>query len=117
MSACHCTMCRRWTSGMFMSLAVKPESLKLEDESTFGMFASSAEAERGFCKTCGSPLFWRALDGSSADVSAQAIDDPSRFPFELEIYMDEKPANYGFAGQRRRLTGAEWRAAKEAANG
>jgi hypothetical protein len=117
MSVCHCGMCRRWTSGVFMSLAVKPESLRLEDEAAFGLFASSAEAERGFCRTCGSPLFWRARDGSSADVSVQAVDDPSRFPFELEIYLDEKPGNYDFANRTRRLTGAQWRAAKEGANG
>ena len=117
MSVCHCGMCRRWTSGVFMSLAVKPASLSLDDDRAFRRFASSARAERGFCATCGSPLFWRALDGSSADVSVQAVEDPSRFPFELEIYMDEKPHNYDFASDRRRLTGAEWRAAKETARG
>ncbi|MNL53295.1 hypothetical protein D3C87_1765290 [compost metagenome] len=40
-------------------------------------------------------------------VSVQAFDDPSVFAFEDEIYIDSKPANYDFAGDRPRLTGAE----------
>ena len=117
MSACHCAMCRRWTSGPFMSLAVSPESLALGDEAAFGVFRSSAEAERGFCRTCGSTLFWRTIDGSGADVSAQAVDDPGRFPFATEIYVEEKPSHYAFAQVGRRMTGAEWRAERGDANG
>lgn len=117
MSACHCEMCRRWTSGPFMSLAVEPESLAFGDGEAITVYRSSAEAERGFCRTCGSTLFWRARDGSSADVSAQIVAEPGRYPFETEIYVEEKPANYAFAHVGRRMTGAEWRAEREAAHG
>lgn len=117
MSACHCAMCRRWTSGPFLSLAIRPESLSLGDDAAIGVYASSPEAERGFCRICGSTLFWRASDGSSADVSAHVVDDPGRYPFATEIYIEEKPANYAFAQVGRSLTGAEWRAEKERADG
>lgn len=117
MSACHCEMCRRWTSGPFLSLAIRPDSLVFGDDGAVGVYRSSAEAERGFCRTCGSTLFWRAVDGSSADVSAQLVDAPGRFPFATEIYVEDKPANYAFAQVGRRMTGAEWRAEKAAAHG
>ncbi|WP_261402938.1 GFA family protein [Chenggangzhangella methanolivorans] len=91
MSACHCEICRRWTSGPFLSVSVRADSLAFDDEATVGVYVSSREAERGFCRTCGSTLFWRALDGSSADVSAQLVEDPGRFDFATEIYVDKKP--------------------------
>lgn len=117
MSACHCEMCRRWSSGPFMSLSIRPDSLAFDDQSVVGLYASSAEAERGFCKACGSTLFWRASDGSSADVSAHSVADPGRFPFATEIYVEDKPSNYAFAHVGRRMTGAEWRAGRGGADG
>lgn len=117
MHVCHCGMCRRWTSGVFMNLSVEPDSLAFEDDATVGVYVSSETGERGFCRACGSPLFWRARDGSSVDVSAQAVDDPGRFPFATEIFMDDKPANYDFANATRRFTGGEWAAEKEASRG
>jgi hypothetical protein len=46
-------------------------------------------------------------DGSLIAVSAHAFDDASQFPFEVEIYVDEKPSNYAFANPTRKMTGAE----------
>lgn len=117
MGACHCEMCRRWTSGPFLSVSIRPDSLMFAVDDAIAVYRSSAEAERGFCRTCGSTLFWRALDGSSADISSQLVDEPGRFPFATEIYVEEKPANYAFAHVGRRMTGAEWRAEKGAAHG
>ncbi len=105
MDACHCGMCRRWSAGPAMTVGCS--SLTIEDEAALGVYASSEWAERCFCKSCGSTLFWRMRDGSLIAVSAHAFDDPSRFPFEVEIYVDEKPSNYAFANPTRKMTGAE----------
>ncbi len=36
-----------------------------------------------------------------------SLDDTSSFTFHEEIFIDEKPAHYAFAGDRPRLTGEE----------
>lgn len=105
MDACHCGMCRRWSAGPMMT--VNCSDVSIADEAALGAYPSSEWAERCFCKTCGSSLFWRMRDGSLISVSAQAFDDPSQFPFEIEIYVDEKPSNYAFANPTRKMTGAE----------
>lgn len=115
MDACHCRMCRRWAGGPLMT--VNCEALTVADESALGVFASSEWAERCFCKSCGSTLFWRMRDGSLTAVAAQAFDDPAQFPFEVEIFIDEKPNNYAFANQTRKMTGAEVAAAFETKGG
>ena len=105
MRICHCTMCRRWTSSVFMGVEVN--DCDIADESALGVYASSEYGERVFCKTCGSSLFWRMRDGSHVVVAAQAFDDPGRFELKAEIFIDEKPDNYAFAGQAVKLTGAQ----------
>lgn len=110
--ACHCGMCRRWTGGMF--LGSHAEDVAIEDEATVAAYKSSEYGERVFCKTCGSSLFWRMQDGSSAHVSVSALDDASGLTFANEIFIDEKPPLYDFANPTRKLTGAEFVAMVEA---
>jgi hypothetical protein len=105
MDACHCSMCRRWGGGPAMTVFCT--DVQFEDESAVGVYVSSEWAERGFCKTCGSSLFWRTHDRKMFTVSAHAFDNPEQFPFEVEIYIDQKPANYAFANATRKMTGAE----------
>jgi hypothetical protein len=54
--ACHCGMCRKWAGGApFFGAAVQsvvfsgPELVR---------YASSEWAERGFCRVCGTSLFY-----------------------------------------------------------
>ncbi|MBE7186270.1 MAG: GFA family protein [Methylobacterium mesophilicum] len=109
MGVCHCGMCRRWTGGVFM--AVDCEVLDIEDGAKLGVYRSSDYGERVFCAVCGSSLFWRMQDGSHSVVALQAFDDPSRFRFTSEIFVDEKPATYAFANETKKMTGSEFVAA------
>ena len=106
MVACHCGMCRRWSAGPFLAVSCGT-SVKVEDETALGVFVSSDWAERLFCKFCGTSLFWRMRETGEIEVNAQALDDPSMFTFTAEIFVDEQPSNYAFAGERAGLTGAE----------
>ena len=45
---------------------------------TPGVFKSSAAAERGFCRDCGTPLSFRYVDKDRISVSLGSLDDPSR---------------------------------------
>lgn len=104
--ACHCSMCRRWSGGApFFSAST--------DEVTFtgtehiARYKSSTWAERGFCRTCGTTLFYFLEPTKSYMMSVGAFDDPSQFRLVLEIFIDNKPEGYAFAGDHARLTEAE----------
>lgn len=114
MDVCHCSMCRKWSGGVFM--AVPCVGVSVADEQALGVYPSSEWGERVFCKTCGSSLFWRLRQGGDGHVAVafQAFDEQPPFAFVAEIYIDEKPALYAFAGDRPRLTGAEFLARIEA---
>ncbi|HKY18170.1 MAG TPA: GFA family protein [Rhizomicrobium sp.] len=103
--ACHCGMCRRWTAGPFLGLECA--TLTLDDPAQVVAYRSSEWAERIFCKTCGSSLFYRLIPRDLYFVSAEAFDDQTGFALKTEGFIDEKPAHYTFADATRQLTGAE----------
>lgn len=103
---CHCGMCRRWGGGPALSV-MADGAPRFEDEAALSVYRSSEWGERVFCKTCGSSILWRSVDGRFQSVPAGLIGDPEDMPFTMEIHIDDKPAYYDFAGERTRLTGAE----------
>ncbi len=104
--ACHCNMCRRWACGPFMAIDCG-SSFKTDCEEYLQIFDSSEWAERGFCRKCGSSLFYRLKDGSGYHVSVDAIDGLPEVKLAHEVFIDEKPAYYTFAQTTRQMTGAE----------
>ncbi|MDO5632856.1 MAG: GFA family protein [Paracoccus sp. (in: a-proteobacteria)] len=106
---CHCSICRRWTAGMFIGVQLDGAP-QMAEGAPLGVWQSSDWGERMFCQTCGSSLFWRTHDGAQYVVSVQCFDDPARFPLETEIFIDDKPASYALAGPHKTMTGAEFMA-------
>jgi hypothetical protein len=103
---CHCGMCRKWSAGPFFALDCGT-TLKVEDEKSLGAYRSSEWAERCFCKTCGTPLFYRLVGKDMYFVSAEAFDDRGAYVLKSQIFIDEKPAYYDFANKTHNMTGAE----------
>ncbi|EKX58532.1 hypothetical protein D516_0394 [Rhodobacter sp. AKP1] len=60
-TVCHCRMCQRATGNAFAPLLEVPTA-EVVWEGTPSVWASSSVAERGFCATCGTPLFYRSDD-------------------------------------------------------
>jgi len=108
MDACHCAKCRKWSGGVLF--AVPCTELKVANEDLLGAYQSSDWGERLFCQNCGTNLFWRMLDRSIEVVMIQAFDDPERFNFCAEVFIDEKPANYAFVNDTTKMTGEEFMA-------
>ena len=100
--ACHCDMCRRHTSSMFMSLPTDPESQTIEGPAK--SFQSSEWAERGFCEVCGSTLWYGTLHDGAKNLSAGLFDNAAGAPLKLEFFVDQCPQGYAFAGNHKRLT-------------
>ena len=104
--ACHCDMCRRWSGGP--GLAVSVEKIEFSGEENLQRYPSSDWAERGFCSRCGTSLFYRLIESDQYMVWMGSFDDQAEFRLSGEIYIDEKPAAYDFAGEHPRQTGEEF---------
>jgi hypothetical protein len=103
--ACHCDMCRQWTSSMFMSVPTKPGTITVHGP--VKTYRSSDWAERGFCAVCGSALWYMTVHDQVRNLAAGLFENAAGFPLTLEFFHDSKPVGYTFAGGHRRLSDAE----------
>ncbi len=109
--ACHCGMCRKFSGGIELGVDVPPGGIVWEGEENIQTYTSSEWAERGFCRICGSSLFWRlTLPGPEQGqlaLAAGALDNLEGMRFDTEVFIDKKPDSYAFAGERTRMTEAD----------
>ena len=101
---CQCDMCRRW--GSFYP-ALRCESFEIAGEDAITVFRSSDWAERAFCGTCGSNLWYRFLPTGNRSFLAGLFADAAGYAIESEIFCDEAPAWCQLAGDHKRQTGEE----------
>lgn len=111
--ACHCSMCRGWTGGPMLAASVG--SVEFSGESNIKRYASSEWAERGFCAQCGSSLFYYLKEPKMYIMATGCFDNAEQFSLAGEIFIDEKPSSYDFAGDHSRLTGEEFLASMASA--
>ena len=91
---CHCEQCRK-TSGHFVAAtAVDPDQLRLAEDAGLEWYESSDTADRGFCRHCGSSLFWRPSHGKYMGVMAGAIDAPTGLDSREHIWVEFKSDYY-----------------------
>ena len=104
--ACHCGMCRKWGGGPFMEVDCGTDvSFKGKDNIT--VYDSSDWAERGFCKKCGSHLFYRLKESKQHMIPAGLFDNQEPFVFKSQVFIDKKPSFYSFANITTDMTEAE----------
>lgn len=102
---CHCAMCQRWGGAFYAG--VKGESTTVSGEEAITVYRSSEWAERAFCGTCGSNLWYRFLPTGHRSFLAGLFDLPPGFGIEQQIFVDEKPDWYDILQESPMKTGPE----------
>ena len=77
---CHCRMCQKAAGSYFAPLAGVPHEAFEWTRGTPGTFLSSDPVERGFCRDCGTPLFYRTIGGDHISIMLGTLDEPARVP-------------------------------------
>jgi hypothetical protein len=84
---CHCEQCRR-TSGHFVAAtSCKPSQISFDADDGLTWYRSSPDAKRGFCKSCGSSLFWVPEHNRHWSVFAGALDRPTGLKAASHIFV------------------------------
>lgn len=104
--ACHCKMCRRWGGGPFMEIECGA-GVFFDGEENVRVYDSSDWAERGFCKKCGTHLFYRFKKTGHHGVPIGLFDDENKLVFAQQVFIDEKPSFYEFSNDTHDMTGPE----------
>ena len=81
--------------------------VSFEGEDNLSVYNSSDWAERGFCKKCGSHVFYRLKANQHYMLSAGLFEDQKEFVLDHQIFIDKKPSFYSFANETVTMTEAE----------
>ena len=57
-------------------------------------YAATAQAQRGFCATCGAHLFWRENGADTVWIKAGCLDEPTGLALAEHIFVSEKGDYY-----------------------
>ena len=94
--ACHCLQCRKQSGHFLAAVNVRKSRLTIRGEENIGWYRSSEKVDRGFCKTCGSTLFWapNMEDYEWIAVAMGLFDLPTGTRLEKHTFVGQKGDYY-----------------------
>ncbi len=89
---CHCESCRRQTSSPITSFfSIYEKDMMFHGDKSIGTYQSSADVERGFCKECGTPIYYmNKTRAGEIDLYAASLDNPENYKPQFHYHWDEK---------------------------
>lgn len=91
---CHCSMCQRLHGNFGPHSKARKVNITVTNEAGLTWFKTSDVAKRGFCRECGSSLFWEPFDLDATGIIAGSIDGPTNLKTIGHIFVAEKPDFY-----------------------
>jgi hypothetical protein len=92
--ACHCSQCRRQSGHFWASTDVPRERLTITGDDNLTWFHATDRVRRGFCRYCGSFLFWEPIGGARVAVAMGAFDPPTDTRLHMHIFVADKGDYY-----------------------
>lgn len=93
-SVCHCTDCRKWTGSFYACIAAKTDHYKISGAEHITWYQKAPKSQQGFCKHCGSAIFWReSPDATELDFAIGMLNNPNQLRPKRHIFCQSK-ANF-----------------------
>ncbi|MBL0373822.1 GFA family protein [Rhizobium sp. KVB221] len=87
---CHCGQCRKQTGLYYASTNVADSDIAIEGADEVTWYHSSDKGRRGFCKHCGSTLFWKYEGTGQISIQAGSVDMPTNLTPGYHIFCADK---------------------------
>lgn len=91
---CHCSMCQKLHGTFGAHSKARKENIRITKDTGLGWYKTSEVARRGFCKHCGSSLFWDPFDLDATGIIAGSLDGPTGLKTMGHIFVSEKSDFY-----------------------
>jgi hypothetical protein len=85
-SLCHCSQCRRLHGAPGAYTSAPRSAYRIRGEENLNWYRISPRSEQGFCRVCGSKLFWREVGGKDLDVTMGSLDAPTGLTLGRHIW-------------------------------
>lgn len=87
--ACHCEQCRRSSGHFVAATACRRQHFQLLRDSGLQWYSAVPGYRRGFCRECGSSLFFEASGGERVSIAAGSLDTPQGLQLVAHIFTAE----------------------------
>jgi hypothetical protein len=87
--ACHCVQCRRSSGHFVAATAVRKKYFSLVKQDSLVWYSAVPGYRRGFCKECGSSLFFEEVGKERISIAAGSLDAPHGLTIAAHIYTAE----------------------------
>lgn len=91
---CHCTMCQRLHGAFGAHSKARKIDIGITRDDGLAWYATSGRARRGFCRKCGSSLFWEPIGQDATGIIAGTLDQPTGLKTMGHIFTGEKADFY-----------------------
>jgi hypothetical protein len=95
--ACHCSQCRKAFTNYGAFTAAARAGLTIDNAEALTWYDSSPGVRRGFCRHCGSALFWDRAANTFVSIAAGSFDQPSGLRLRRHIHVADKADFYEIA--------------------
>jgi hypothetical protein len=93
-SWCHCSKCQRFYGGPGAYILIPRGAIAFQRRDGLAWWDASPTVQRGFCKQCGSSLFFSDSNESTLAVCAGSLIPPTGMKSTMHIFVGSKPDWY-----------------------
>ena len=91
---CHCIQCTKTHGNFAAYTSLLDKNIIFKSKKTLKWFNSSNKAKRGFCKKCGSSIFYKENGSLSVSLSAGLLHNPTNLKTISHIFLQNKRDYY-----------------------
>ena len=96
---CHCSMCQRLHGNFGPHSKARKVDITITETNGLAWYKTSEVAQRGFCRDCGSSLFWEPFELEATGIIAGSLDSPTGLKTIGHIFVAEKADFYEIADE------------------
>jgi hypothetical protein len=102
-SVCHCETCRTWGGSPLFAVQCGTD-VAFDNKASIAVYDSSAWAERGFCRNCGTHLFYRLKATGEYNMPVGMFPQLKGLTMDMQYFSDTKPDYYCFSNETKTMT-------------
>jgi len=102
-TVCHCQSCRTWGGAPFFAVKCGTK-VQIEGNENVKMYDSSSWASRGFCKECGTHLFYKFKANGEYNMPVGMFPKLKGLEMDMQYFSDMRPSYYCFSNKTKEMT-------------
>lgn len=103
---CHCSQCIKLNGNFGPHSKALKSQMTLTKNDSLDWFEISDKVRRGFCRKCGSGLFWDNIEQDSLGIIAGSIDMPTGLTTIGHIFVEGKYDFYEITDKHQQFKGS-----------